>query len=238
MQFYSTITAIRQLSPKVKAFVLDYDKQDFTYHPGQWVDIHLTIDDETHNCGYSITSIPSDKNSIEIAVKLAPDLALTEQLHKHCKIGDQIFISKAQGKVYLTNDFSGPHVFIAGGVGITPLYSMIQFILDNKPDTPITLLYSITTPEEFLFETEIRNLEQTHPDFRCYVTVTRTTTTNGKFNGRIGKSILTAVNLPKKANYYLCGPPSMVDNVAGLLEELQTELSITKDNVHYDKWWS
>ena len=185
MQFNTTITSIHQQSPKVRIFTLDYGDQNFSYHPGQWVDIHLTIDDETHNCGYSITSIPSAEHSIDIAVKLAPDLALTEYLHNQSKIGDNIFISRAQGNIYLTTDISGSYVFIAGGVGITPLYSMIQHILNTKPDTPITLLYSITSPEEFLFEAQIRQLEKSHTNFHCYVTVTRTTTHTERFSGRI-----------------------------------------------------
>ena len=238
MQFVTHIKAIQQKTPNVKLFTLDYGTQDFQFLPGQWVDIHLTIDDETHNCGYSITSTPSSSHFIEVAVKLAPELKLTEYLHNSSKIGDEVFISQAQGDVYLTNHISGSYVFIAGGVGITPLYSMIQHILANQPQTPMTLIYSISTPEEFLFEKELRSLEKTNANFQCIVTVTRTTQHQERFSGRINAKMLQAINLPKNASYYLCGPPQMVDNVVDTLNTLHHELGINENNIHYDKWWA
>lgn len=230
---------MRRMTSNVKLFTLDYGSQDFHYYPGQWVDIHLTIDDETHNCGYSITSIPSTtRHSIDVAVKLAPELKLTEHLHHSCKIGDKVFISPAQGDVYLTGDISGPYVFIAGGVGITPLYSMIQYIHAYKPQTPMVLVYSITTPEEFLFAKELKELEKANANFRCIVTVTRTQQHQERFSGRINLKMLQAIDLPLHADYYLCGPPQMVDNIVDLLNTVHTELGINQDNIHYDRWWA
>jgi ferredoxin-NADP reductase len=238
MQFVTHVTAIQQKTPSIKLFTLDYGTQGFRFHPGQWVDIHLTIDDETHNCGYSITSIPSSSHSIDVAVKRAPDLKLTEHLHNTCRVGDKIYISQAQGDVYLTNDLSGSYVFIAGGVGITPLYSMIRHIQANKPHTSVTLIYSITTPEEFLFEKELRDLEKTSPSFRCIVTVSRAARHKEKYSGRINATILQSTNLPSGATYYLCGPPQMVDDIAALLDDLRHDLGINETNIHYDRWWA
>lgn len=238
MQFLTHITAIQQKTPNVKLFTLDYGNQKFSYHAGQWVDLHLTIDDETHNCGYSITSIPSGSHSIDVAVKLAPELKLTKHLHQTAKIGDKVFISPAQGNVYLTNDIAGPYVFIAGGVGITPLYSMIQFIHAHKPQTSMTLIYSISAPEEFLFAEELKALEKTNTNFRCIVTMTRTTQHEEQYSGRINADMLRAISLPTHANYYLCGPPQMVDDVAEILITQRSELEITENNIHYDRWWA
>lgn len=238
MQVCTHIKSIEQKTPSVKLFTLDYDQQDFNFHPGQWVDIHLTIDDETHNCGYSITSIPSPNNTIEVAVKLAPDLKLTEHLHKNSHTGDKVFISNAQGEIYLPEDIAGPYVFIAGGVGITPLYSMIQNINAVNPTAAVTLIYSITTPEEYLFEEELKTLAASNSNFRVLATVTRTKQHQEKFNGRINPEMLRSIELPAGANYYLCGPPQMVDDVVDILNTLQNELGITGSNIHYDKWWS
>jgi len=238
MQVCTHIKAIEQKTPSVKLITLDYGQQEFSFHPGQWVDIHLTIDDETHNCGYSITSIPSTNNAIEVAVKFAPELKLTEHLHKNSSAGDEVFISNAQGEVYLTEIVSKSYVFIAGGVGITPLYSMMQYINAVKPTAPMTLIYSITTPEEYLFEKELRELATSNLNFRILATVTRTKQHQEKFSDRINQEMLRSANLPAGANYYLCGPPQMVDDVVEILNTHQDELGITESNIHYDKWWS
>jgi len=238
MQHQITIAAIRQETPSVKSFVLDCGSERFSYYAGQWVDIHRTINDESHNCGYSITSIPSGNNTIEIAVKLAPDLVLTRYLHEQCKVGDILFISDAQGDLWLDKSIDGANVFIAGGVGITPLYSMINQILSIKPDAPVVLIYSIAKPEEFLFEEKILQLQKSHPNFRCYITVTRTKEHKQKFSGRISETILKSINLPTNASYYLCGPPAMVDTVADLLAHLQNDLQLDTNRIFYDKWWA
>jgi len=238
MQLSATIVAIKQRTPKVKTFVLDYGNQKFHFHPGQWVDIHLTIDDETHNCGYSITSIPTFQHTVEIAVKLAPDLALTTHLHHKSKIGDQLYTSLAQGDVYLDCNVSGAYVFIAGGVGITPLYSMIQYLLTQSSNTEVILIYSIATLDEFLFESEISQLQRQFKNFSCHTTVTREQPHENSKRGRINRATLQDLNLPPQANYYLCGPPAMVDAIAHILDEMKDELKITTDKIHYDKWWS
>lgn len=238
MQICTHIKSIAQKTPSVKTFVLDYGNQEFTFHPGQWIDLHLTINDETHNCGYSITSIPGSDHTIEVAVKRAPDLKLTEQLHQHSMVGDEIYISNARGEVFLNNKLANSYVFIAGGVGITPLYSMIRYINLIKPDIKIILIYSITSPDEYLFETELKKLQTDNPNFNLVVTVTRMTQHQEKFSGRINVEMLRALKLPAKSEYYLCGPPQMVDDTVGMLNQLQKELDISESNIHYDKWWA
>ena len=238
MQLQTKVAEIRQQTPSIKSFVLDCGPEQFSFHAGQWVDIHRTIDDETHNCGYSITSIPTKNNTIEIAAKLAPELLLTRYLHEECKVGDTLYISQAQGDIWVNGKIEGSYVFIAGGVGITPLFSMIKQILQSKPDTPVVLLYSITHTEEFLFKEEITELKNKHPDFNCYVTVTREKNHSLNFTDRISEDILKSINLPPNASYYLCGPPPMVDTVAELLTQLRSELRINPENIFYDKWWA
>ena len=238
MQHQTTVVSIQQKTPSVKSFVLDCGTEHFSFYPGQWVDIHRTINDESHNCGYSITSIPNTNNTIEIAAKLAPDLLLTKYLHEECKVGDKLYISKAQGEIVVNKDIEGPCVFIGGGVGITPLYSMMQQISKNNPGIPIRLLQSITQPDEFLFEKEIKQLQKTNPHLNYYVTVTRDKDHNFDFSGRISESILRSISLPDNASYYLCGPPPMVDAVAELLNKLKDELNLDPKNIFYDKWWA
>lgn len=238
MQLQTKVAEIRQQTPSIKSFVLDCGSEQFSFHAGQWVDIHRTIDDETHNCGYSITSIPTKNNTIEIAAKLAPELLLTKYLHEECKVGDTLYISKAQGDIWINDNVEGPYVFIAGGVGITPLFSMINQILQSKPSTPIVLLYSITHTEEFLFKEGIAALKEKHPGFQYYVTVTREKNHALNFSGRISENILKSINLPPNASYYLCGPPSMVDAVAELLTQRRSDFKLNSEKIFYDKWWA
>lgn len=234
MQFKTAISAIQSISPSVKLITLDLGSEAFDYKAGQWVDIHLTIEDETHNCGYSIVSIPGLNNTIDIAVKLAPDLPLTVYLHNQVKIGDTVYISKAQGDIWLDQAPQGNFVFIAGGVGIAPLISMIRQIYPSSPQCQTTLLYSISRPEEFLFKDLVEKIAQDHESFHYYATVTRSTDHNEAFSGRINSSILQSIVMPDNAKFYLCGPPQMVDDIAHLLESC----GVDRNNIRFDRWWA
>jgi len=231
------ITDICTQTPSVKTFVLDYGSQHFNYTPGQWVDIHIRIDNEPHNGGYSITSIPHKKNAIEVAIKYAPNFPLTTYLHNQSKIGDQVYLSNGQGDIVLAKQITAPLVFIAGGVGISPLISMLRHAASTNTTVPVILLYSITRPEEFLFSEALQNIKQTLANFQYFVTVTQNIPHPFHFNGRINQQMITAVKPPTNASYYLCGPPKMVTDVEKILIKLQTSLGVDPACVHYDKWW-
>jgi len=233
----ASISGICTQTPSVKTFILDCGSQRFDYYPGQWVDLRLNIDEKIHQGGYSITSVPDKNNSIELAIKYASDFPLTTHLHDHSNIGDELYLSNGQGNVALSAPITTPLVLIAGGVGISPLMSMLRYAEAIKTTTPVVLLYSITRPDEFLFGESLQKIQHTLADFQYFITATRANHPAFEFSGRINQAMLASINLPADASYYLCGPPTMVEDVAEMLTNLQTRLSIDPNNIHYDKWW-
>ena len=234
MQIKTAISSIQSISPSVKLITLDPGEAKFEHYAGQWIDIHLTIEDETHNCGYSIVSIPDDESTIDIAVKLAPDLPLTVFLHQRAKPGDIVYISRARGDVCLDKPPQGNYVFIAGGVGITPLISMIHQINRIAPQCKMTLLYSITHPVEFLFKDRIVELANQNVNFQYFTTVTRTPEHSEAYSGRINRKMLDEIPFPQNARYYLCGPPQMVDDISAILNGI----NIPTEKILFDRWWA
>ena len=233
MSFYkATITEIRQLTPSVKLFEIDLGGQTYDYLPGQWVQIALE-NGETNNAAFSITSIPNGKNAIEIAVKRVEYLPSSKLIHDQLQIGDELSVSHPQGDIVLPKQLQQPLVFIAGGTGITPFMSMLRQIYNANRDFNATLLYSVTSSDEGLFYDELYELQREYRNFRFVLTTTREAVHHAEFFGRISSEMLKRIGLDHKANFYLCGPPQMVDDVAGLL----IDLSIPANQIHYDKWW-
>ena len=229
------ISDIRTLSPSVKLFEIDLGSQSFTYLPGQWVDLELQTGTNNQNAAFSITSTPNGKNAIEIAVKRVEHLPTSMIIHDQLKVGDDIGISEAQGETVLPQNIAQnqPMIFIAGGTGITPFLSMLRQIYSMDRHFQATLLYSVSSVDECLFYDELREMQNAFEGFQFLLTTTQDAAHHADFFGRINAEMLKLTGLDHKAQFYLCGPPQMVDDIAAIL----TELGVAESHVHYDKWW-
>ena len=122
------IADTQKISSTVKSFTLALDGQPFTFLPGQWIDCFAEIDGRTEVAGYSITSSPTEDGWFSIAVKLVGDSAVTDYLHDSAAVGDTLIVEGGQGDFHYTSDVSHPLALIAGGIGITPIASIIRYI--------------------------------------------------------------------------------------------------------------
>jgi ferredoxin-NADP reductase len=229
------IADIRILSPSVKLFEIDLGGRHFSYIPGQWVNLKLRTDAANQSAAFSITSTPNGKNAIEIAVKRVEHLPTSLIIHDQLKVGDDINISEAQGDTVLPENIAQnqPIVFIAGGTGVTPFLSMLRRIFSIDRHFHTTLLYSVSSADECLFYDELYEMEKAYEGFQFLLTTTREAAHHADFFGRINAEMLKLTGLDHKAQFYLCGPPQMVDDIAVLL----AELGVTESHIHYDKWW-
>ena len=232
----ATISDIQNISPSVKLLEIDLGEQPFVYTPGQWINLELSAGHGANqNAAFSIASIPNGKNAIEIAVKRLEYVPTSMFIHDELKVGDDVCISQAQGDTVLPKNIeqNQPMVFIAGGTGITPFICMLRQIYTINHHFNATLLYSVTDSNECLFYDELYEMEKTYENFQFILTTTQKAAHHADFFGRINSEMLKRTGLDHKAQFYLCGPPQMVDDIAALLEDL----GVTPQHVHYDKWW-
>lgn len=229
----ATITRIRQETPSVKSFQLNYDGQRFHFLPGQWIDLYVEIAGETHVGGYSMTSSPLLAGVIELAVKSSTRHPVTRWLHETAQIGDSVRISNGQGVFVYQPEMSRRVVLVGAGVGVTPLISILRYIADAAPQTDATLVYSIPSPDEFLFRDEIGRITQRHANLHSLITVTQPDAGWQGRSGRIDAALLQSAGMSDDTLYYLCGPQGMVEDVSAALASLDVPAS----RVIYEKWW-
>ncbi|MDH5326238.1 MAG: FAD-dependent oxidoreductase [Gammaproteobacteria bacterium] len=223
------ITAIQALSPTVKLLELSCEPP-LSFIPGQWVLVEANRDGKTEAAAYSISSIPNSNNSIEIAVKHVTQIPISGYLHQ-LKTGEPLQISAAQGDTVLPQNPTGPMVFIAGGTGIAPLLCMAKSLLQNQYTYPIRFLISCTTLDECIFHEELQQLRKT-ADFDFSITTTKEQNPKATYHGRINDAMLNPLLLDQ-AQFYLCGPPNMVDHV----NERLIQCGVAAERVYFDKWW-
>ena len=206
----ATILSRRQLSPTVTGVTLQIeDSKLFSFLPGQWLDFSPAPSSTWRYHGgksvggYSITSIPKSLPRIELAIQSSRHPVAT-WVTSCCEAGDSVDV-RVGGTFRYKHDKNNQQdrlLFIAGGVGINPLFSMIQqwHTEQNslgKNNSRAVLLYSSCATEELLFLNELDNLIEDAPNkFGVICTVTRQQRINNCIRENItaGKEIVSGLN--------------------------------------------
>ncbi|MFI5181072.1 MAG: cytochrome b/b6 domain-containing protein [Thermoanaerobaculia bacterium] len=111
-------------------------------------------------------------------------------------------------------------MLIAGGIGCTPLMSILRHAVLREPSKPITCLFSFRTEKDLAFRSELALLKRQHPHVRIGVTLTREQRP-GFLSGRIDESLLRrAAADPANTLFFISGPAPMIDEMKKLLAGL------------------
>ena len=229
MELDATIAHIRRETPSVKSFVLDLGGQSLSFQPGQYVDVLFgPSGDHFAAGGYSITSSPSQKGVIHLAVKKLPG-GDSVSLHERAQVGDPALVLGPSGDFYYQRGTASAVALIAGGIGITPLMSMVRHVDEADPNVWVTLLYSARTPSELAFRRELEALSARNPRIRCRFTVTQPATE--PWEGRVGRidaALLKDYAVAGDTVFYVCGPPGMAEATTEMLKRLGVDDSRVK----------
>jgi ferredoxin-NADP reductase len=219
-------------TPEVKTFRMvnaDGGPLPFTYEPGQFLSLSVQPDDKKVKRSYTIASSPTRLHYCEITVKREEHGLVSRYLHDRLNEGDFLEISAASGKLVFTEKDGDSIVLIGGGVGITPLMSVIRYLTDIGWPRDIYFIYSCRTPEDFIFSREIESLKLRHPNFHAVIAMSRIQEEiPGIHRGRLSKELI-AESVPDIASrrIHLCGSPPMMETTNSLL----AELGVPKENL-------
>jgi ferredoxin-NADP reductase len=145
----------------------------------------------------------------------------------HTSVRSLLSNPETQYKFTALSDFvidkKRPALLVAGGIGITPLKGMAEYAADKKLEIPIRLLSSNRAEDDIAYRTRLEELERQNPRFRVLHTLTDETSPKdwAGLRGRIRPELLgKAIEDLNRPVYYLCGKPSMVSAVFGMLERM------------------
>lgn len=186
-------------------FKLD-DGTKLNHQPGQFVEISVFGVGEAP---ISITSSPTDDGSFQLCIRSVG--RVTSAIHQ-LKPGSKIGVRGPLGKGFDVDFFKGKDLlFIAGGLGIAPLRSLLRYVLHSRKDYGrVILLYGCKEPSEMLFSDEINKLARKN-DVEQYLTVDKCP--DGQcWLDSIGviTTLIPKVDFdPAKMWVIVCGPPIM-----------------------------
>lgn len=195
----------------------------FTFLPGQFLNVSLSIGGARMNRSYSISSSPTQREYVDLTVKREPRGAVSRHVDDLLQVGDLIEVGGPVGRFTFDGTEAESIVLISGGVGITPMMSIARYLTDRTWSGDIFFVYACRAPADFIFATEIGALERANPKLRVTVVMERPEGTDWQGpKGRLSTELLSkAVPDIVSRRIHLCGPPVMMDAVKALLIQLK-----------------
>jgi len=206
------------------------DPKTIKYKPGQYVQIRINSDDGTDFRAYSMASNPNRTDEIELNVKRIPDGLGSNYIHG-LKVGDPIEFSGPYGDFYLQKTHR-KIVCVAGGVGLAPLKSIVQYWKDNDRHRKIELYYGARTTKDLYDHEFFEELAQENENFIYYPGLSDPGENWAGETGFIHQVLERNMSDGENSEAYLCGPPIMIDAVM----EVLNKGDIADDRIWFDKF--
>lgn len=209
LPFVAEIAEIKEETPDIKTFRLKFkDKslQDsFNYKPGQFVEFSVFDEGEAPFC---ISNSSTRKPLIECSVKRMGKV--TQALHD-LDIGDTVGLRGPYGNGFPLADLKGKSLlFVAGGIGLAPLRSLINYCLDNRSDfKSITIVNGARTSKDLVYKDEYKVWENSK-DTKLYLTVDCQEDNWTCMVGVVPKILEQLKPTCNDAVAIVCGPPIMI----------------------------
>lgn len=216
------VTSVRDETPSIRSISLSLGGRPFSFKPGQYCLVQLaTGDGGEDDRPLSIASSPTRTDSLVFATRRS-DSAFKQAFFK-LKTGDSVTVNGPTGR-FVYDGSANQSVFLSGGIGITPLKSMIEYAAETHPDHRIVLLYGNRSPEEIAFRAELDAVRRDHGGITIHYVVAELKRAQDRIDGTVGKIdealIQRHVSHLEQSKFYLCGPPGMVRNLTDLLSRL------------------
>ncbi len=216
----------------------------FVHQPGQYMNLTLNIDGQTVKRSYTIASAPTQRGHVELTIKRNPEGMASRFMHDVLKAGDSIRIGAPAGKFFFNDLKSEAVVLISGGVGITPLMSILRNLTDQAWGGTIYFINAVRSPDDMIYANELNFLAHRFENLKVlnyYSQSLPTTTSDVHANrwqdrsGYISADDLSSFihNLPQLP-IFLCGPDSMMQAVRKTI----VSLGIPGDNVSTEEFVS
>jgi hypothetical protein len=138
--------------------------------------------------------------------------------HDSVKIGDVLSVKAPAGNFYINGDSATQAVFIAGGIGVTPMVSMLQWCLAEQPTRIVHLYYGVRCSADHAFKAQLAGMAASNRNFRLHVVYSNPLSgdvvgTDFQHNGYIDIDLLRRTLPHGNHEFYVCGPSAMMESV-------------------------
>ncbi|MCG7315921.1 NO-inducible flavohemoprotein [Brevibacillus laterosporus] len=212
------------------------------FEPGQYVSVKVDIpgEENTHIRQYSLSDALG-KPYYRISVKREdgkqdqPAGKVSVYLHEQIQQGDVLLLSAPAGDFVLDQKDDRPVVLISGGVGLTPLVSMLNTLVETNPNRQVTFIHAAQNGQVHAMREHVEELALKHSQLSvhwCYDNPTDLDRATKAFHkeGYVDLSTLEQMVPSKDASFYFCGPTPFMKALYQTLKEYQ----IAEADIHFE----
>lgn len=216
-----TLVDRQRIARDTMAFWFDANGAQYEFRAGQHADFgatHPEMGRESDNSRtFSLAGSPLEKKPIMVAMRMRKTGFKTAL--KAAALGTKFTVSRPRGSFTLHKDITRTAVFIAGGIGIAPIRSILQHATQERLPHKLYLFYSNREADDAAFLEEFENMTVQNPNLTFIPTVTGNRTIAWPYEkGHINREMLLRYLLGLQGPiYYVAGPSGMVSAMTGLL---------------------
>lgn len=232
VEIRTTLERVEQVARDIYFFRLGVETgKGLEFKPGQYVDLRVPGTDQWRS--YSMASTPSDGGGLDFLLKPTPGGLWSTYLTTRAQVGDVIDVRGPFGSFYLRDD-SSQLVFVAGGSGLAPIWSMLQQMRAAGDKRRAWLYFGARSAEDLVYAKELERLQGEVTNF-CFVPALSEPESAAAWLGETG--LVTEVLDRKQTSWlgaegYLCGPPAMVDAAI----EVLVRRGVPVERIFFDKF--
>ncbi len=183
---------------------------------------------------YSISDRPRE-DAYRISVKREPEGVVSNHLHERVREGDRLMVKAPSGPFHLREDSRLPLVLIAGGIGVTPMLSILLTLLSQGSEREIWLFYGVRNGREVILHDRLRGLAEFHQRFHLHLCYSRPDPADRpgvdfSHAGRVDIPLLQRELSFARYQFYVCGPAAMMESIVPGLDAL----GVAKEDIHYE----
>ena len=233
-----TLTGRRKVAANTYSFFFQAN-QLFAFEPGQyleWTVFHDDVDSDGIRRYFTIAGATPD-GIIEIGVRFPNKPSSFKRRLLDMNLGDTLVASQLSGDFVMPKNKNKKLVFIAGGIGITPFKSMVEYLINGGERRDVTLFYSNRRPEDIAYYNFFNEVERDFKkeiNFKVVYALTDLGAVPENWAGLKGRIDTEAImrNVPDYRNciYYLSGPTTVVSSFRKIL----IDMGISKRHIKTD----
>jgi len=219
------------------------------FKPGQFLTFKLQVPDPTTGerkeivrC-YSLSDRPRS-DYYRITIKRVsppadrPDVPAgisSNFFHDHVQVGTRLSIKAPSGPFHLIETEPLPVVLVAGGIGLTPMLSIVNSMLHSGNPREVWLFYGVRNGSEHVMKEHLESLAKAHPNFHLHVCYSQPTDkdiagVDYQHPGHVDLQRLRLSLQLLRYQFYVCGPRAMMESLVPALEQWGVDAS----DIHYE----